>query len=294
MLPNSLLAGLAAPIRARLKAPVLCQLAGEDMFLDDFPPAHREAALRELRRRARDLDGFMAPNRYYADFMAEYLGIGRESIHIAPIGVDTRGYPSEPRSKSGPFVVAYLARICPHKGLHWLAEAFHVLKNDPAARDCRLRVAGYLGPEHKRYFESVKGRLASWGLADSFEHAGQLGREEKVRFLSEASVVVLPSEYPEPKGIPLAEALAAGTPVVAVNSGCFPEWIEATNGGLLAEPKSSVGLASAIAELMRDRSLADRLARQGHRSIHQRFDHHAMAEGALAVFRRFVSSVSAR
>jgi hypothetical protein len=59
ILPNSLLAGLAEPLRRTLGAPVFCLLSGEDMFIDQFPEPHRARTLEVLLRRPREIDGFI-------------------------------------------------------------------------------------------------------------------------------------------------------------------------------------------------------------------------------------------
>ncbi len=78
--------------------------------------------------------------------MAEYLAVPRERIHVVYPGLNLRGHggPRPPRD-GRPFTIGYFARICPEKGLHVLAEAFRLLRADPGAPRCRLRVSGWLG-----------------------------------------------------------------------------------------------------------------------------------------------------
>ena len=97
-----------------------------------------------MRERAAAVDAFVALNRYYADFMADYLAVDRSKVHVIPHGLKLDGHgrriekpPDEPR------VIGYLARICEDKGLHLLVDACEQLaeRDDmPAVRcaSCRL------------------------------------------------------------------------------------------------------------------------------------------------------------
>src|SRR3954453_19696191 len=123
-LSNSMQLGMVRMIRERGGPPIVCQLSGEDLFLEKLPPPHYEQARNLLRERASDVDAFVAINNYYADFMADYLSVDRSKVHVIPHGVSLDGHgtrvekqPHEPR------VVGYLARICEDKGLHILVEA---------------------------------------------------------------------------------------------------------------------------------------------------------------------------
>jgi len=266
ILPNSLLAGLAAPLRRSLGAPVFCLVSGEDMFVHEFPEPYRRQALDLLRARAADCDGFIAPNRYYAGFMTDYLDRPPGKMNVVPLGIDCRGFAEKERWPAA-FTIGYLARICPQKGLHRLVETFKILKGNPETSSCRLHVAGYLAGEHRRYFERIRAEIAEAGLSDSFTYAGEVSRKEKMGFLAGLSALSVPTVYPEPKGQFVAEALAAGTPVVLPSGGCLTEWVEDTGGGLLCQPDSPEDLADALARLMADPDLARRLGRAGRDAV---------------------------
>ncbi|HQV32725.1 MAG TPA: glycosyltransferase, partial [Calditrichia bacterium] len=120
-LTNSMLAGMAREIRQRLQVPVLCALQGEDIFLEDLIEPFKTRALDILRERVRDIDGFVVTSDYYADFMAGYLDIPREKLHTVHLGINPQGYSAPIAAQPAgdkPFVIGYLARICPEKGLH--------------------------------------------------------------------------------------------------------------------------------------------------------------------------------
>ncbi len=63
-------------------------------FLEKLPPPHYDEARALLRERAADVDAFVAINRYYADFMADYLAVDRSRIHVIPHGLNLDGHAS--------------------------------------------------------------------------------------------------------------------------------------------------------------------------------------------------------
>jgi glycosyltransferase involved in cell wall biosynthesis len=72
--------------------------------------------------------------------------------------------------------------------------------------------------------------------------------------------LVAPSVWPEPFGIVVAEALAAGRPVVASAIGGIPEIVRDGREGLLVTPSDSAALAAALRRIAREHELRDVLA----------------------------------
>jgi glycosyltransferase involved in cell wall biosynthesis len=84
-------------------------------------------------------------------------------------------------------------------------------------------------------------------------------------------VVVHASTQPEPFGLVIIEAMAAGKPVIASNGGAVPEILRNGENGLIVEPNDATKLAEAISVLQRAPELAARLAAQGHADAGQHF-----------------------
>lgn len=280
-LTNSMFAGFARDLKRELGVPVVCSLQGEDLFLDQIREPWRQRVRDLLCERARDVDAFQVNSAWYAGYMAGYLGgIDRDRMLVVPLGLDLTGHgAASVREPDAPLTIGYLARICPEKGLHLLAEAFHLLAAQrPGAR---LRVAGYLGARDQEYLRDIEARIAAWGLTGSYEHVGEVDREEKIRFLQSLDVLSVPTVYRDPKGLFVLEALANGVPVVQPRHGAFPELIEATGGGLLVEPESAEDLARGIESLLRDDALRRELGERGRAAVHERFDDRTEAEATL-------------
>ena len=293
-LSNSLLLGMAHRLREELKVPVVCSLQGEEIFIHDLVAPYKEQVTDLLRRQAVQVDGFIAPSAVYADVMAGVLGVGRDRIHHVPLGIHLDGHGGpRPARPATPFVIGYLARICPEKGLHLLVEAVAQLVKKLGREAVRLRVAGYLGGRDRAYFEGIKAQVAQAGLEEIFEHVGEVDREGKIAYLKSLDVLSVPTPYHEPKGLFVLEALANGTPVVQPDHGAFPELVNDTGGGLLCAPDDPVDLARAFAELAADPGLREELGRNGAAAVAERYNENLMADRTLAVYHRLIGGPAA-
>lgn len=284
ILPNALLSSLAPTLRRELGRPVVCSLSGEDLFLDGLGTTHRLQAKQLIRRHAAAVDAFVATSDYYADFMADYLGLERSRVHTVPIGVSLAGHEASAEPPQGPFAVGYFARVAPEKGLHLLAEAYRVLRRERGLGAARLEAAGYLAPEHRGYLDGIEARLREWGLADEFRYHGTLDRPAKIAFLRGLDALSVPSPYAEPKGLYVLEALANGVPCVQPRHGAFPELLARTGGGVLFEPNDPHDLAARLHELAADRAASRALGRRGGEGVRRQHSIARMAERALEVY----------
>jgi glycosyltransferase involved in cell wall biosynthesis len=288
-LTNALLSGMVHELKKRIKAPVLCSLQGDDIYLEALPEPFRGQCMQLIREHCREIDGFLATSTYYADFMADYFAIPRARIHVVLPGINLTGH-GGPRSRepNGQFTIGYFARICPEKGLHVLAEAFCLLRKEPGVGRCRLHVAGWLGENNRAYFEDIQHRLKEAGLADDFAHVEAPDHDSKVRFLRDIDVLSVPTTYREPKGLYILEALANGVPVVQPRHGSFPELIEATGGGLLVQPDDPHDLAKALRRMLEDHAVRTEMGRKGKEVVHARFHAERMAQETAAVYAQYV------
>ena len=289
-LTNSMLVGFTREIKKALDVPVICALQGEDIFLQDLIEPYRSEAFALLRERATDPDGFVAPCGYYAQFMADtYLNVPIDKIDVVPLGLNTDGHgvPVQ-KPKPPPFIIGYLARICPEKGLHILVDAFRLIAETLGADNVQLHVAGYLGKKDEPYLEELVNQIHAWGLSGSFVHHGEVTRTQKIDFLNRLHVFSVPTVYRESKGLSIIEALANGVPVVQPRHGAFIEMIDATEGGILVEPESPEAVAAGILELLNDTDRREHLGETGKTNVHQKFNDATIAEQLLKVFEKYI------
>jgi glycosyltransferase involved in cell wall biosynthesis len=283
-LTNVLLSGLAREIKRRSGVPILATLQGDDIFLEALPEADRKRSLELIRENCHSIDGFIATSTYYADFMAGYLGLPRERIHVVYPGLDLAGHgPADNGRKADPPVIGYFARICPEKGLHHLVDAFRRLRNGHGV-NAKLHVSGWLGENNHAYFDGLKRDLAGQHLEQDFQHVPSPDHAGKVAFLQQLDVLSVPTTYREPKGLYVLEALANGVPVVQPRHGSFPELVERTGGGLLVNPDDPEDLARGLAELLKDENHRRELGRKGRQAVQEYFHADRMARDTLEVY----------
>ncbi|MBY0523542.1 MAG: glycosyltransferase [Gemmataceae bacterium] len=288
-LTNVLQAGMVPEIKRRVPVPFLATLQGDDLFLEGLPEPSRTRALELVRANCRKLDGFLTTSAYYADFMAGYLAIPRERIHVVHPGLNLTGHGGpEPDRNGQPLTIGYFARICPEKGLHVLVEAFRILRQTPGTPPCRLRVSGYLGGRDRAYFDKLYTQIKEWSLVDDFEHVESPTHASKVHFLQSLDVLSVPTVYREPKGLYILEALANGVPVVQPRHGSFPELIEKTGGGILVHPEDPEDLARGLRQVLDDVAHRQELGRKGKEAVHSEFNAATMARKTLDVYRTYV------
>jgi glycosyltransferase involved in cell wall biosynthesis len=131
----------------------------------------------------------------------------KQPIAIIPNGVELQHIKAQrPDTQSGLRIALFLSRIHPIKGVCELVNAW-----------ARVRPSGWrvilAGPNEEDHLSKVKKEIEKFGLADQFDIVGEVHGAEKNRLFSEANLFVLPS-FTENFGVVIAEALAAGTPVI--------------------------------------------------------------------------------
>ena len=162
------------------------------------------------------------------------------------------------------------ANLFPVKGHRYLIEAMRILKERGVA--CRLDVVGD-GELHGR----LKALVRQLGVDDRIQFTGHVPHEELLRTYADPGVamVVLPSidlGNHLHEGIPvcLIEAMSYGVPVVSTNTGGIPEFLE-NGAGVIVPDKDARALADAVASLLADRQLRDRLVAAGRRRVEEQF-----------------------
>ncbi len=136
--------------------------------------------------------------------------------------------------------IAYFGRIIQPKGLH-VAIAAAKKAGVP------LKIAGkhYAGKKDE-YWQNI----IAPQLGDGVEYVGFIKSDAAKRaFLGNARALIVPSLFDEPFGMVAIEALACGTPVIALNSGALPEIITPKNGILVDKANAVDGIADAIAKV---------------------------------------------
>ena len=284
---NALLIGVAREFKRTLQVPITCGLHGEDIFLEGMPQQYQDEALAIIRERANDVDRFLAISTYYGEMFSKWVGLDQSKIDVVWPGIALNDYREmSVESATRPLTIGYLARFVPEKGLHLLVDAFIRLYHSGEFPNLQLVAGGYVSSAYKTYIDGIRRKIKENGLEDRVKLLGTLERAEKLNFFKQIDVFSVPAPYREPKGISILEALASGVPVVQPDHGAYPEWINATQGGVLHRPNDSVDLAEKLATLLRNADLRKRLGQQGRQGIFEKFSSERMAFATLDVLRQ--------
>jgi glycosyltransferase involved in cell wall biosynthesis len=171
--------------------------------------------------------------------------------------------------------LAFLGRIAPEKGPD---RAIRI------ARACgmTLRIAAKVDKVDRAYFDAVIQPLMTDG---GVELLGEISDAQKPEFLSGASALLMPIDWPEPFGLVMIEAMACGTPVIAFNRGSVPEIVEDGCTGFIVDDEA--GAVRAVARL-------GQLSRARVRTrFEARFTARRMALDYLGIYATLVAAVKA-
>jgi len=175
------------------------------------------------------------------------------------------------------------------KGVLYLLQALQSLRED----GIKLTIVDD-AERHSSYIEDV-GPLPSYGFKlvrklnlDGIVHfTGRLTRDELVKRYSAAKIAVVPSLY-EGFGLPAAEAMACGVPVIATSGGALPEVVG--NAGILVPPKNADALAAAIKQLFNDEQAQRRMSEAGRKRVRQKFSWEQAARETLEVYQEVLTT----
>ncbi|MBX6427154.1 MAG: glycosyltransferase family 4 protein [Variibacter sp.] len=141
-----------------------------------------------------------------------------------------------------------------------------------------LKMAAKIDPVDRHYFEESIEPLLGHPLV---EFLGEIGEGEKCRLLGHARALLFPIDWPEPFGLVMIEAMAAGTPVIAWRSGSVPEIVTDGVSGVIVD-----SIEQAVDSVRRIRTLSRAAVR---REFERRFTVDRMAQDYIRVYERLLS-----
>lgn len=196
--------------------------------------------------------------------IAELFRIPRSKIVVVPNGISpgfqliqNRQAVMSVTRKYGiisPYVL-YVGNLKPHKNLGRLLEAYRKVSKRLKG-DHQLVLAG----KDERYRPDVEKAVENLDLCELVVLTGFVPDEELPLLHSGAEVLVYPSLY-EGFGMPVLEAMACGTPVIASKVTSLPEIVD--DAGLLIDPENTDEIAQAIFLLLTDPALREKLIGKG-------------------------------
>jgi glycosyltransferase involved in cell wall biosynthesis len=209
--------------------------------------------------------GVTAPSRNVLDEVRARYGIDLPNAVVIPNSGPEHDESRTWRAEgSHPGLVLFIGRFDRHKGGDLMVDAFVKLASTrPGLRlEMAGRETGFLDDAGKNwtFAEYVEAKVPA-ALRPSISLLGQVSPDQLVAARKRASVVVCPSRY-ENFAVALLETLAQGCPIVSSDAGGSPEIAQHEQSALIF-PSGNVGaLADAVARLLDDPELAQRLGAQ--------------------------------
>ena len=226
---------------------------------------------------ARSLDRVIVVSETSRADVETAFGLPPEKVRTVYNGIDTDTFRPLPGVERKPDKLLYVGNSEDrNKGARYFLEALNILKDE---LDFRVTFVD----NEKWRLKLVPGLVDAYGLNSRFDFTGRIPTDELVRHYNEARLLVTSSVH-EGFGLPLAEAMACGTPAVATQIGAYREIVEHGTSGWLVPPADPRALAAAIRMLWNDASLRQRLGEGGRRRIVEKFNWRTAAEGTLAVY----------
>jgi len=131
-------------------------------------------------------------------------------------------------------------------------------------------------------------RAHKLGVDSRVHITGRIETEDLVRLYASATLVVVPSLY-EGFGLPAAEAMACGTPVVASSAGALPEVMAIGGGGVLVPPGDAAALAKAIGTLLEQPAARAEFGARARARIVEAFSWPRVAVATVGVYREVLA-----
>lgn len=199
------------------------------------------------------------------------------AIHEIDNPVDPDFFSVERKEEAGR--VLCVGWISPRKNTVASVRAF--ARSLYSGRARKLVLAGV--PSDKNYLASVQAEIANAGLAARVEFAGQLNRQQLKDQLSRASVLLLPS-LQENAPMAVAEAMAAGVPVITSNRCGMPYMVEHNKSGFLVDPTNELQVSDRLKKLLDHLDLRRRMGSRGREIALARFHPAKVAQKTMRAY----------
>ncbi|MFC1943910.1 glycosyltransferase family 4 protein [Chloroflexota bacterium] len=234
----------------------------------------------EMQRRISSrLDRIITVSQNSAEDIKRCFNVSEDKLRVIYNGVDTDFFKGNGGLARQPNSIIAVDSGSQHvKGTRYLLQALYLLKQRGDGKT-RLTLVGKGGPDSE-----LAALVREYGLDDAVTFTGVISQEELLRYYSTAEVAVVPSLY-EGFGLPAAEAMSCGLPLVVSSAGALPEVVgEDGQSGLLVPPADPDALATAIRRLLSDEGLRESMGRAGRDRAKREFSWRRAAQETVRVY----------
>lgn len=228
------------------------------------------------------IDRIITGSNHSAQSILQVFGVPASHVEIIHDGVDTDTFRPLEGVEKRPNGILFVGNSEDrNKGARYLVEALHILQ-----REIDFHLTFVDRPREE--LRLVPSLVKRWGLQSRVTFTGRVSTEELVRLYNGAEILVSPSVY-EGFGLPAAEAMACGVPVVSTTAGALPEVVAHGETGWLAPPGNAAALADGIRLLMADPELRKRMGAAGRQRMMERFTWRETARKTVALYEEVLS-----
>jgi glycosyltransferase involved in cell wall biosynthesis len=211
---------------------------------------------------------YASPNQHYISISDNQRADAPDLPYAATVynGIDTDLFAF---SEEHDGYLLFTGRIVPEKGVK---EAIQVAQQSGQ----RLLIIGPTYPEYQDYFDTqVKPHLNERVL-----YLGFMEREHLTKYYQMAKALLFPIQWEEPFGLAMVEAMACGTPVIALRRGSVPEIVKHNKTGFVVD---------SLAEMAASVDKLDKISRQDCRThVEKYFSTEHMVDGYAKAFKKLL------
>ena len=255
-------------------------------YPETYTPANRLLLQFFTRHAVRNATQLIAVSQYTKDDVVRTYGRDPKDIAVVHHGVNADQFSQKATGSRQQAVgkrcglperfMLFVGALQPRKNIVGLVTAFEEVKRSEP--DTHLVIVG--GGEWKT--GQILARIESSSVRDSMHLLRRVPHDDLAALYTMAAALVLPS-FSEGFGMPVLEAMAAGTPVITSSTSSLPE--VAGDAALLVDPTDSSAIANALLRVLRDASLRQDLIAKG-RERASRFTWDRAAEQTAAVIEK--------
>ena len=226
---------------------------------------------------SRRMDRVVTVSKTSAEDAIRAFKLRQDRVRIVHNGIDTGIFRRLDHVEKEPNSLVIVGKTEDRKkGVHLLLKAVQLLKDDV---DVKVKVVGKQDAD-----DGYRRKLVQeLGIGDRVTFTGHVGADKLAQLYSSAEIAVTASLY-EGFGLPAAEAMACGTPVIATRAGALPEIVGEHGTGILVPPADPPALAAAIKRLLADKQLRQRMGDAARKRIEESFSWEGAARKTLEVY----------
>ena len=219
-----------------------------------------------------------------------FSNINKESkIEIIRNGVNLKSLVSKQNFKekyqiNSKFIL-FVGRFSKVKGIETLIYAVDRVKNELKITDIRLVIMGVDFGYQNEMFRLIK----KLDLSEEIIVIKNPPRDDVISAYGESEFLVLPSQWELSPLVPL-ESFAFKRPVISTNSHGIPYTVQNNKNGILVEPENPSQLSNAIAKLLNDFELKEKLGLAGYNFVHKECNCVTMARNSLELYEKILKN----